>query len=103
MLNYKVQNNSVVASLEGTRRINRVISGMVKEEIIAFLEAKDKQVILDLKGISFIDSSGFEALKAIAELARANDRIFELANVSDDVMELVYLVKMDQTFTICKN
>ena len=103
MLNFKVQNNSVIASLEGTRRINRVISGMVKEEIIAFLESKGKQVILDLKGISFIDSSGFEALKAISELAQAGDRIFALANVSDEVMELVQLVELDQTLTIWKN
>ena len=103
MLNFRVQEQSVIASLEGTRRINSMISEMVKKEIIDFIEKSGKQVVLDLNGISFIDSQGFSALKAIAELARANERLFSLANLSEDVIELVDLVGMNETLAIGKN
>jgi len=103
MLNFRMEDQSVVASLEGTRRINSIISDLVKEEIIEFIEKSGKQVVLDLKGISFIDSQGFSALKAIAELASAHDRFFRLANVSDDVLELVELVGLQDAFLIGKN
>ncbi|MCT4601727.1 MAG: STAS domain-containing protein [Marinifilum sp.] len=103
MLNFRVQEQSVIASLEGTRRINSMISDMVKKEIIDFLEKSGKQVVLDLNGVSFIDSNGFSALKAIAELAKANERLFSLANLSDDVIELVDVAEMKESFTIGKN
>ncbi|RUT78130.1 STAS domain-containing protein [Ancylomarina longa] len=103
MLNFRMEDQSVVASLEGTRRINSKISDLVKKEIIEFIEQSGKQIVLDLKGISFIDSQGFSALKAIAELACAQDRLFALANVSDDVLELVELVGLKDAFVIGKN
>ncbi|MDQ2179693.1 STAS domain-containing protein [Marinifilum sp. D714] len=103
MFNFRIQEQSVIASLEGTRRINSMISEMVKKEIIDFIEKSGKQVVLDLNGVSFIDSQGFSALKAIAELARANEKLFSLANLSDDVIELVDLVGMKDSFSIGKN
>lgn len=103
MLNFRIQEQSVIASLEGTRRINSMISEMVKKEIIDFIEKSGKQVVLDLNGVSFIDSQGFSTLKAIAELAKANEKLFSLANLSDDVIELVDLVGMKESFAIGKN
>ncbi|WP_321279466.1 STAS domain-containing protein [Marinifilum fragile] len=103
MFNFRIQEQSVIASLEGTRRINSMISEMVKKEIIDFIEKSGKQVVLDLNGVSFIDSQGFSALKAIAELARANEQLFSLADLSDDVIELVDLVGMKDSFSIGKN
>ena len=103
MLNFRIQDQSVIASLEGTRKINSKISEIVKKEVIDFLERSGKQVILDLKGVSFIDSQGFTALKAIAELAKANERLFSMVNLSDDVMELVEVVGMNEAFMVGKN
>ncbi|WP_321309858.1 STAS domain-containing protein [Marinifilum fragile] len=103
MFNFRIQEQSVIASLEGTRRINSMISEMVKKEIIDFIEKSGKQVVLDLNGVSFVDSQGLSALKAIAELARVNEQLFSLANLSDDVIELVDLVGMKDSFSIGKN
>ena len=103
MLNFRIQEQSVIASLEGTRRINSMISEMVKKEIIDFIEKSGKQVILDLNGVSFVDSQKLSALKAIAELARANEQLFSLANCSGDVLELVDIVGMKESFSIGKN
>ncbi|WP_421920644.1 STAS domain-containing protein [Marinifilum sp.] len=103
MLNFRTQEQSVIASLEGTRRINAMISEMVKKEIIDFIEKSGKQIVLDLKGVSFTDSQGLTALKAMAELAQANERLFSLANCSENVLELVDLVGMREPFSIGKN
>lgn len=103
MLNFRIQEQSVITSLEGTRRINSKISEMVKKEIVDFIEKSGKQVVLDLNGISFTDSEGFSALKAIAELAKTNERLFELVDLSLGVIELVDLVGMNENFAISKN
>nr|WP_320117261.1 STAS domain-containing protein [uncultured Marinifilum sp.] len=103
MLSFRIQEQSVIASLDGARRINSKISEIVKAEIIDFIEKSGKQVILDLKGVSFIDSEGFSALKAISELAKANELLFTFVNVSDDVLELVNLVGMREAFVLGKN
>ncbi|MBI9059588.1 STAS domain-containing protein [Labilibaculum sp. DW002] len=103
MLNYQVKEQSVIASLEGVKRINAKISDLVKKEINEFIEKSGQQVVLDLRGVSFIDSEGFSALQAIAEFARVNNQIFSYMNVSEDVMELIELVGMKESFVIFKN
>ena len=103
MLNYQVKEQSVIASLEGVKRINAKISDLVKKDINEFIEKSGKQVVLDLRGVSFIDSEGFSALKAIAEFARVHNQVFSYINVSEDIMELVELVGMKESFVIFKN
>ncbi len=103
MLNYQMNEKSVVASLEGVQRINAKISDLVKKEIYEFIEKSGQQVVLDLRGVSFIDSEGFSALQAIADFARMNNQVFSYANVSEDVMELIDLVGMKDSFVIFKN
>ena len=98
-----MKDHSVIASLEGVQRINSKISELVKKEISEFIEKSGKQVVLDLRGVSFIDSEGFSALQAIAEFARVNNQLFSYINVSEDVLELVDLVGMKDSFVIFKN
>lgn len=103
MLNFRIQEQSVVASLEGTRLINSKISDLVKKEIIDFIEKSGKQVILDLKGVSFDNEQGLSALKAIVELARANERLFTAVKNSDNAIEDLKLNQLYDSVTLGKN
>lgn len=103
MLNSRIQDQSIAASLEGNRKINKRISEMVKKEIIDFIEQSGKQIVLDLRGVSVGEDKGISALKAIAELARANNRIFSMLKVRQDVVALIELSKIKKTFIIGKN
>jgi anti-anti-sigma regulatory factor len=103
MLNFRIQEQSVVASLEGTRLINSKISDLVKKEIIDFIEKSGKQVILDLKGVSFSNEQGLSALKAIVELARANERLFTAVKNSDNAIEDLKLNQLYDSVTLGKN
>jgi anti-anti-sigma factor len=59
------------------------------------------EVIFNLEGIRFIDSSGFGVLLEIAEKAGSNGNTFKLCNVTDEVKELIILLELEGIFTFC--
>jgi hypothetical protein len=101
MINFRIQEQSVMASLEGTRKINNVISKMVKKEIVDFISKSGKQIILELNGVS--GSNGIVALKAIAELAKTSEKVFSSTNLTDEIFESIELKAFKELKIIVKN
>lgn len=103
MLNFPIQDHSMVASSDGANRINRIISEMIKDEIVAHLEKSGRQVVLDLKGVGSNNSPGFSALQALAELARNSKRFFAMAEGSQDAIVPFFLLNLDQPVRLSRN
>lgn len=103
MLSYKENDKVVIASLVGMRRFDCLVSEFVKNEISEVIEKTEKDFVLDLEGVNFIDSQGFAAIESMADLAKSQNTLFSYQNVSNDVMELVNLVGMKDSFLIFKN
>ncbi len=85
-------------SFRSIRRFNTVIAGVVEKQLSELLLTPGTRLVLDLEGIRFIDSSGFDSLLSLHKLARENQCEFRMINLSDEVEELVRLVKLDQVF-----
>ena len=103
MHSFRVQEQSVIVSLEGARKINSKTSEMVKEDMVDFIGRSGKQIVLDLRGISFAEGQGDAALKAIVELAKANERLFSLVDIPCGVLETVCPSGWDKPFVIGNN
>jgi anti-sigma B factor antagonist len=58
-------------------------------------------VLVDLSGVHYIDSSGVASLVEAYQMARKGGHAFVLAAVSDGVMRVLQLARMDKVFTIC--
>jgi len=99
MIEIKSVNNIVVASFTEEKRFNAIISQDVKNQLNNILE-KNKKLVLDLSGITFIDSSGFGAMLSVYKNAKKNDCNFKLCNISDEVLELVKLMQLHNVFDI---
>ncbi len=56
------------------------------------------RVLIDLRNVGFIDSSGLGALVAARKIV--SDRALELANLSEIVSRVFRLTRMEQVFTI---
>ncbi len=84
-------------------RFNILISDDVKKELNKQLLIKGTRLILDLKGVDFIDSSGFGALVSAYKTSKLNNSFFKICNVSSETMELVQITKLDRVFDIYKN
>lgn len=60
------------------------------------------RVVLDLSGVTFIDSSGLGAVVAVRK-SLGSDRMLELAGLTPAVQKVFHLTRMDTVFTIHSN
>ncbi len=58
-------------------------------------------IVIDLSGVSYIDSSGVASLIEAFQKARKSGHKFVLAAVSESALRVLNLARMDKVFTIC--
>ena len=84
-----------------------ILDSTKAEEFLASVEAlldEGVEVILvDLKDITFIDSSGLGTLVVLLKKARSLNRSFCLCSMNDQVRMLFELTSMDRVFEIYEN
>ena len=100
MLETKNINDVIVVSLKDTNRFNSLITEPVKESLIEFFNKPNVNLVFDLKGITFIDSSGFGVLLSALKAASNNYGQFKICNASGEVMELFKLLQLHHVFEI---
>jgi len=100
MLKVRTKEGVYRISFFKTRRVNTLIADALKEELSQYVSIPGNEVILSMDGIHFIDSSGFEAIISVVETARKNKSIFRISDVSQEVYELLKLMKLKILFEI---
>ncbi len=100
MLEIRNINNVIVVNLKDTNRLNALITEPVKESLLEFFNKPNVNLAFDLKGLSFIDSSGFGVFLSALKAAGNNYGQFKICNVNGDVMELFKLLQLHHVFEI---
>lgn len=100
MLTVSRINNSFTARFQNTNRFNVIVAGDIRAKLSALVQSPENHVILDFSGISFIDSIGFDTLVEVMNIARSNNAFFKINNISDEVMELFRLMKLEDSLDI---
>jgi len=103
MLKVDLINNVYVASFENINRFNALITEPVKEQLNNLFNKHNTKLILNLEGISFIDSSGFGVFLSVMKTASINFGHFKICNISKEVMELFKLLQLHNVFEIYSN
>ena len=103
MLKHESKNGIEILTFDNINKLNILIAQTLKEEVAQYLSKPNTKLILNLKGIEYVDSSGFGALLSILRNAKNNDSQFKICNISSDVMELVKLLQLHNVFDICDN
>ena len=93
-------NDILVVKLKDSQRLNSLICEPIKEELLAFFNKPNTQVVFNLEGISFIDSSGFGVFLSAMKAANNNYGQFKICNVNAEVMELFKLLQLHHVFEI---
>ncbi len=101
MINIEEKQGVFVAKFNGQDRFNALIAEPVKEELLPYFNSPDTQMIIDLSGIKFIDSSGFSALLSIMKAANNNFGGLKICCISSEVMELFEILQLHNVFEIC--
>jgi anti-anti-sigma factor len=79
-------------------KLNTLFSDLVKQQLMELVEEPGVSVIFNLEDVHFIDSSGFDVLLEVAGRARKAGSQFKLCNITDDVRELLALMKLESSF-----
>ncbi|MCK4745721.1 MAG: STAS domain-containing protein [Bacteroidales bacterium] len=100
MLETRNINDVIVVNLKGTNRLNALITEPVKESLLEFFNKPNVNLVFDLQGITFIDSSGFGVFLTAMKAANNNYGQFKICNVNGDVMELFKLLQLHHVFEV---
>ncbi len=100
MVEVKKINDIIVLSFKNLNKLNILIAQAVKEDIAPYINNPNSKLILDLKGVEYIDSSGFGVLLSILRSSKKNNSTFKICNISPDIMELIKLLKLQNIFEI---
>ena len=92
----KVSGHTVIA-LSG--EVDLHYSPQAREAILKHLQAGEP-VLVDLSGVTYIDSSGIASLVEGYQLAREQQLDFCLIGVSDAAMQVLKLARLDSVFPI---
>lgn len=86
-----------VVALQG--EIDLYSSPRARELILGCLE-EGKPTLVDLSGVSYIDSSGVASLVEGLQKARAGGLAFALIGVSEAAMKVLQLARLDTVFEV---
>ncbi len=100
MLTTKILSGAIEASLEDIVRVNCNISKEFEAKLIELI-GKTERLILNLEGIRFIDTYGFEALANTKQ--QAQNKSIIIKNANEDIKELFKLLKLDEEFQFSEN
>jgi anti-sigma B factor antagonist len=81
-------------------KINALIAEDIRDGINKVFENSNSKVIIDLKGVEYIDSSGFGCFLSVMKTARNNYGILKFANPEPRVSELFETLHLNTVFQI---
>lgn len=81
-------------------KIDSTVSPQLKSDFVTLNAEGNKNIILDMSQVKYIDSSGLSAILVGNRLATDSDGIFVLAGVTDHVMKLIKISQLDSVLDI---
>ncbi len=75
----------------------------LKKALFGITDGQNQSVIVDMRNVNYMDSSGIGALVAGMKKMKAHSGKFALMNIHDDVLNILKLATLDKFFTIYDN
>jgi anti-sigma B factor antagonist len=81
-------------------KIDALITEGIKKSIMKLFDTPQAKVIIDLKGVEYIDSSGFGCFLAVMKGARNNYGTLKFANPEPRILEIFHTLHLHTVFQI---
>ncbi|MFP4488193.1 MAG: STAS domain-containing protein [Bacteroidales bacterium] len=81
----KIDNNIDHVSFNKIEKLNAMVAEDIKSELLKLFDVPNSKVIIDLGGISYIDSTGFGCFLTAMKAARNNYGKLKICNIQSDV------------------
>jgi anti-sigma B factor antagonist len=85
----------------GGERIDIEVAGELRTALLGLIESGKRNLVMDLGGVTFIDSSGLGALVSAFKTlkTRKQDGDIRLANAQPSVVELLEIIRLNRVFS----
>lgn len=92
--------NATVVEIEGEVDMN--VSPKVRTVLVGLTDKKTAKIIVDLKGVPYIDSSGLATLVECLQGAGRYSGKLHLIGINDDIKDVFQLARLYDVFDICE-
>lgn len=101
-MNYELDHEDNISILKiKNDKLDSTVAPDLKSQIIILANSTDREhFILDLKQVTFADSSGLSALLLAHRLYRDSNRQFVVCNLADRIQELLKISQLDKVLNI---
>lgn len=99
MVNFEKKDKIDVISFS-VNKINALITDEIRETICKVFDNSNSNVVIDLSGVHYIDSSGFGCFLTIMKAARNNYGTLKFAQPEPAIMELFQTLHLHTVFQI---
>ena len=99
-MDVKTRDEAEARIIEITGDIDLYSSPQVRDAILDAVKGKRSPVVVNLEGVTYIDSSGVATLVEGLQLTRGYDGAFRLAGLSARVQEVFELARLEKVFAI---
>jgi anti-sigma B factor antagonist len=99
MINIEKKDKIEIITFSVTK-INALIVDEIREGISKVFDNSNSRVIIDLKGVEYIDSSGFGCFLSVMKTARNNYGTLKFVNPEPRVYELFETLHLNTVFQI---
>ncbi|MEN3038628.1 MAG: STAS domain-containing protein [Candidatus Kryptonium sp.] len=82
------------------KKLDAIIAPELKAEFLALCQSGIKKLIIDLSQVEYCDSSGLSSLLFCERRMRENKGTVVLIGVSDKILNLLKITKLDSLFQI---
>ncbi|HZW45921.1 MAG TPA: STAS domain-containing protein [Microvirga sp.] len=93
------QRNGILVLRIDEKRVDASKAPAFKDEVAKRIEAGHSQVVLDMSGVEFVDSSGLGALVSCLKRIGPRGKL-AIAGASGAVIRLFSLTRMDRVFSL---
>jgi anti-anti-sigma factor len=101
MIQKRIIGDVAIFSFENIERINVKNANRIKIKVLrSIVNPKIRNILIDLKGLEFIDTYGAQVLVTLRKFAGRKQTKFVLKNVSPDFYEIIDLLKIQNDFHI---
>ena len=95
------KNNVSILKIKGD--VDLYSSPLVRKEILAILTKSNKNLLVDLEDVSYMDSSGVATLVEALQLTNKKGGKLRLFNLGRAIRDVFELSRLDKVFEICED
>jgi anti-anti-sigma factor len=99
MVNFEKRDNLEIVTF-AINKINALNADDIRDQIIRVFENSNAKVVIDLRGIEYIDSSGIGCFLSSLKAARNNYGVLKFANAEPSVKTLFETLHLHTIFEI---